>query len=83
MNRRSVTRLPALPGLAAWNAILGPAPVYAPVAEARTADVVVVGAGFAGLTAARRLHQIDRGARILVLEAGPSPKALPGATRAS
>jgi glycine/D-amino acid oxidase-like deaminating enzyme len=70
LNRRSVTRLPALPGPAAWNAILGPAPVYAPVAEARTADVVVVGAGFAGLSAARRLHQIDPGARILVLEAG-------------
>nr|WP_315900630.1 FAD-dependent oxidoreductase [Mameliella alba] len=70
MNRRSVTRLPALPGLEAWNAILGPAPVYAPLAEARTADVVVVGAGCAGLTAARRLHQIDSGARILVLEAG-------------
>ncbi|MCR9274827.1 MULTISPECIES: NAD(P)/FAD-dependent oxidoreductase [Mameliella] len=34
MNRRSVTRLPALPGLAAWNANLGPAPVYAPAAEA-------------------------------------------------
>ncbi|WP_420328472.1 NAD(P)/FAD-dependent oxidoreductase [Mameliella sp.] len=70
MNRRSVTRLPALPGPAAWNAILGPAPTYAPLEHAKTADVVVVGAGFAGLSAARRLQQIDPGARIVVLEAG-------------
>lgn len=35
-----------------------------------TADVAVVGAGFAGLAAARRLSQLDPGLRVAVLEAG-------------
>ena len=35
-----------------------------------TADFVVVGGGFAGLSAARRLTQLQPGARIVVLEAG-------------
>lgn len=62
--------LPALPGPAAWNAILGPR-VPGPALEGdRTADFVVVGAGFAGLSAARRLRQLQPNARIVVLEAG-------------
>lgn len=35
-----------------------------------TADFAVVGAGFAGLSAARRLKQLHPGARVVVLEAG-------------
>jgi len=35
-----------------------------------TADVVVIGAGFAGLAAARRLTQLDLKLRVAVLEAG-------------
>lgn len=35
-----------------------------------TADIVVIGAGFAGLAAARRLGQIDPTLRVAVLEAG-------------
>jgi cation diffusion facilitator CzcD-associated flavoprotein CzcO len=66
----SVDRLPDLQGPAAWNTILGPAPVYPPLVGARTADIVVVGAGFAGLSAARRLRQLQPSARIVVLEAG-------------
>jgi glycine/D-amino acid oxidase-like deaminating enzyme len=66
----SVDRLPDLQGPAAWNTILGPAPVYPPLVGARTADVVIVGAGFAGLSAARRLAQLNPGARIVVLDAG-------------
>lgn len=40
------------------------------LATTLTADVAVVGAGFAGLSAARRLRQLDPGVRIVVLEAG-------------
>lgn len=35
-----------------------------------TADFAVVGGGFAGLSAARRLLQLNQGARVVVLEAG-------------
>jgi glycine/D-amino acid oxidase-like deaminating enzyme len=63
-------RLPELQGPAAWNAILGPAQHYPSLEGARTADFVVVGAGFAGLSAAQRLRQLQPGAEIVVLEAG-------------
>lgn len=65
-----VNRLPALPGPAAWNAILPPQEAGLPLEGAITADVVVVGGGFAGLSAARRLHQLQPEARVVVLEAG-------------
>lgn len=70
MTSLRVKDLPALPGRAAWNAILGPAPAHAPLTGARRADVVIVGAGFAGLSAACRLRQIDPKASVVVLEAG-------------
>ncbi|MBQ0751053.1 MAG: FAD-binding oxidoreductase [Roseovarius sp.] len=70
MTTLRVKDLPDLPGRAAWNAILGPAPAHAPLTGTRTADVVIVGSGFAGLSAARRLRQIDPNASIVVLEAG-------------
>lgn len=63
--------LPALPGPAGWNALIGPYLEPArPLSGERTVDAVIVGAGFAGLSAARRLRQIEPGARIAVLEAG-------------
>lgn len=64
-----VTRLPKDPGPAAWNALL-PSPPPARVLESRiTADWLVIGAGWAGLAAARRLSQLRGGDRIVVLEA--------------
>ena len=36
----------------------------------QTADVTIVGGGFAGLSAARRLHQIDPSLKVVLLEAG-------------
>jgi glycine/D-amino acid oxidase-like deaminating enzyme len=63
-------RLPVQLGPAAWNTILGPQPPARVLEGDRTADFVVVGAGFAGLSAARRLTQLQPGARIVVLDAG-------------
>ena len=64
-----VTRLPVDPGPAAWNCLL-PDPGAAEVlGGAVTADWLVIGGGFAGLAAARRLAQLHPGDRIVVLEA--------------
>lgn len=69
MVARKVSKLPTDPGPAAWNALLGAAPEYPHLESDTTADVVIVGAGFAGLAAARRLHQLDPMMKIIVLEA--------------
>ena len=63
-------RLPRHRGPAAWAEILGEGPKYGPLDGEVTADVAVIGAGFAGLSAARRVQQLDPKARVIVLEAG-------------
>ncbi|WP_404405187.1 NAD(P)/FAD-dependent oxidoreductase [Pelagibacterium halotolerans] len=70
MQREYVARrLPAFAGRAAWNAILGTLPPAVPLQGDVTADFTVIGAGFAGLSAARRLAQLNPGAKIVVLDA--------------
>ncbi len=64
-----VTHLPFDPGPAAWNALLPTVPAQPALNGSKTADIAVIGAGFAGLSAARRLNQIDPSLRIVVLEA--------------
>lgn len=77
-----VTRLPVDPGLSGWNEIL-PAPEAAEVLEERTtADFLVIGGGYAGLAATRRLSQLHRDARIVLLEARRSGEGPAGALRA-
>ncbi len=66
----SARRLPSHRGPAAWATILGQGRRYPRLEHTITADVVVVGAGFAGLAAARRVLQLDPQARVVVLEAG-------------
>ncbi|MBT8169257.1 FAD-dependent oxidoreductase [Phaeobacter gallaeciensis] len=63
-------RLPVQRGPAAWNTILGPQAAPEVLRADLTADVVIVGGGFAGLSAARRLTQLQPDARVVVLEAG-------------
>ncbi|MEB8388729.1 FAD-binding oxidoreductase [Rhodobacteraceae bacterium KMM 6894] len=70
MTQYRAARLPHHLGPAAWSAILGPMAIGAPLDGNRTADFVIIGAGFAGLSAARRLTQLHPGARIVVLDAG-------------
>jgi glycine/D-amino acid oxidase-like deaminating enzyme len=52
-----------------WYEILPPPGPAVQLEEARTADWAVVGAGFAGLTAAQRLTELCPGARVVVLDA--------------
>lgn len=67
---RTARRLPQHRGPAAWNLLLDPYPKAQPLEGHHRADFVIVGGGFAGLSAARRLTQLQPGAKILVLEAG-------------
>ena len=69
MQSIETAKLPIDPGTSGWNAIL---PEPGPANEldgAVNADWLVIGAGFAGLAAARRLHQLRPHDRIVVLEA--------------
>ena len=50
-----------------WHATARPAPVYAPLDGDAVADVAIVGAGFAGSTAA--LELATAGVRVILLEA--------------
>lgn len=71
MNRDfKARRLPRQPGPAAWNAILPPQGPANPLSGPKMADVAIIGAGFAGLSAARRLIQLDPALKVSVLEAG-------------
>ena len=69
MTRHLVRRLPVDTGRSGWEAISRrPLPARALDADV-TADWLVIGAGFAGLSAARRLTQVRPGERIVVLDA--------------
>lgn len=69
MVHHPVKKLPRDPGPAAWNALL-PKRTPTPALDADiTVDWLIIGAGWAGLAAARRLSQLRGGDRIAVLEA--------------
>lgn len=70
MTLRHVARLPVHTGPAGWNAILPPANPRAALTGEAVCDVAIVGAGFAGLSAARHLRAQDPTLRVTVLEAG-------------
>ena len=70
MKEYRARRTPVHRGPAAWSAILPGQPAPVVLEGDRCADFAVVGGGFAGLTAAERLRQLNPGARIVVFEAG-------------
>lgn len=72
-----ISQLPVDPGPAAWVELLAPESTRPVLAERTTADWLVIGGGFAGLSAARRLAELHPTDRIVVLDAcriaeGPS-----------
>lgn len=64
------SQLPVQPGVCGWAALLPPRAVAPELKQAITADVTVIGAGFAGLSAARELTRRDPTLRVAILEAG-------------
>ncbi len=64
-----VRRLPVDPGPAAWNSILPEADPVKPLNGESAVDWLVIGAGFAGLAAAKRLADLNPGDKITVLDA--------------
>lgn len=70
MSLRQVNRTPVHNGPAAWSEILGPASVRAPLVGEVGCDVVIVGAGFAGLSAARHLRRLAPDAKLVIIDAG-------------
>ena len=62
-------RTPVHRGPAAWSAILSGQPAPMPLPGDQTVDVAIIGGGFAGLAAARRLRQLDPAIKVAVLEA--------------
>ena len=70
MTAYTAKRLPRQTGPAGWNAILPPQTSLPRLEQNISADVTIVGGGFAGLSAARRLRQLDPALKVVLLEAG-------------
>ena len=64
-----VTRHPKNPGPAAWAKILPDAAHHPTLEENRHVDLLIIGGGFAGLTAARRISELEPTATVAVVEA--------------
>ncbi|MBL4928110.1 NAD(P)/FAD-dependent oxidoreductase [Fuscibacter oryzae] len=69
MTRYEARRTPVHKGPAAWSAILPGQPAPLSLPGDQRVDVAIIGGGFAGLAAARRLRELDPTLKIAVLEA--------------
>ncbi len=69
MKERAIRRLPVDTGPSGWLALSEPRVPVRALDGDRTADWLIIGAGFAGLSAARRLAQLRPGETIVVLDA--------------
>ena len=70
MSMYQARRTPIYRGPAAWNEILPNQPAPQIIDRDVTADFAIIGAGFAGISAAMRLKELQPDASIVVLEAG-------------
>ncbi|MBX2886411.1 MAG: FAD-binding oxidoreductase [Granulosicoccus sp.] len=64
-----VNCLPEDPGVSGWYGILPSFPARSSLQKDQHCDCLIVGAGFTGLNAARRLSELRQSERIVVLEA--------------
>lgn len=69
MARHNATRTPVFNGPAAWSVILPPVAPRARLEGRLGCDIAILGGGFAGLSAARRLKQIDANLDIVIVDA--------------
>jgi len=69
---------PRYPDLCGWNALLPPRPATAPLQGTEQASVVIVGAGYTGLAAARRWAQLRPDDQVMVLDAATVGEGSPG-----
>ena len=65
----SQINLPKNPGVTGWKEILPKRKINPKLSDHINADYLIIGGGFAGLSAARRLNQINKDAKIAILEA--------------
>lgn len=69
MSRAVAGALPVEAGISAWDSFFRPERLFPSVEQDEACDVLIVGAGFAGLSAARALRQQAPATRIVVLDA--------------
>ena len=62
-------KIPINPGRTGWKEILPTRTINQNLSDNINADYLIIGGGFAGLSAARRLNQIDESAKIVLVEA--------------
>lgn len=64
-----VRKQPKDPGATGWNRILPPQINYPELETPQDCDTLIIGAGFAGLAAARRIQQLNPGSKTIIVEA--------------
>ncbi|MFZ8913873.1 MAG: FAD-dependent oxidoreductase, partial [Pseudomonadales bacterium] len=69
---------PHYPDPCGWNALLPSRPATAPLEGAQQAAVVIVGAGYTGLAAARRWATLRPADTVMVLDAATVGEGSPG-----
>ena len=69
MTGTRISRLPKDPGVSGWEAMVDHQAAAPQLSERKTADILIIGAGFTGLAAARQLSLRAPDARVVILEA--------------